>query len=167
MNERLGDPAKQPSVADTKTRVAELMEKVLKRHIATLDQESAERLKPISAKKRAMRTNHKAERAALDQHHAERWATESKARQARFSKGLKGVWDWLRGKHSAVRKRNEAEVAFKRERDAKERQDLITRQLADRRALQAEIRTERQRHASELALLYRDLAKNTRALARA
>ena len=163
VKERLGDPSKLPSVAETKARVAELMEKVLKRHITTLDKESAQRLKPIRAKKRAMRADHKAERAALDEHQAERWVAESKARQARFSKGIKGVWDWLRGKHSAVRKRNEAEVAFKRERDAKERQDLITRQLAERRALQADIRNERQRHASELTLLYRDLAK-TRAL---
>ncbi|KPP90428.1 relaxase/mobilization nuclease domain-containing protein [Erythrobacter sp. HL-111] len=163
VKERLGDPSTLPSVDETKARVAELMEKVLKRHITTLDKESAQRLNPIRAKRRAMRADHKAERAALDQRQAERWVVESKARQARFSKGLKGVWDWLRGKHSAVRKRNEAEVAFKRERDAKERQDLITRQLAERRALQANVRNERQRHASELALLYRDLAK-TRAL---
>lgn len=160
---RLGDPAQLPSVAETKARVTELMEKVLKRHIETLDKESAERLKPIRTSKRTMRADHKAERAALDQLQADRWVQESKARQARFSKGLKGVWDWLRGKHSAVRKRNEAEVAFKRERDAKERQDLVNRQLAERRALQAEIRSERQRHSGELALLYRDLAK-TRAL---
>ena len=160
---RLGDPSKLPSVAETKARVAELMEKVLKRHITTLDQESAQRLKPIRASIRTMRADHKAERAALDQRQAERWVAESKARQARFSKGIRGVWDWLRGKHSAVRKRNEAEVAFKRERDAKERQDLVTRQLAERRGLQADIHSERQRHASELALLTRDLAK-TRAL---
>ncbi|MBB4212782.1 relaxase/mobilization nuclease-like protein [Rhodothalassium salexigens DSM 2132] len=163
VKDRLGDPSTLPSVAETKARVAELMKKVLKRHITTLDQESAERLKPIHSKKRAMRADHRAERAALDQRQAERWVAESNARQARFSKGIKGVWDWLRGKHSAVRKRNEAEVAFKRERDANERQDLITRQLAERRALQADIRNERQRHASELARLTRDLTK-TRAL---
>lgn len=163
VKERLGDPSALPSVTETKERVADLMEKVLTRHITTLDKESAERLKPIHEKRRIVRADHKAQRNALDQHQAERWVAESKARQARFSKGFKGVWDWLRGKHGAVRKRNEAEVAFKRERDAKERQDLINRQLAERRALQADIRNERQRHASELTRLYHDLAK-TRAL---
>ena len=163
VKERLGDPASLPSVEATKARVADLMEKVLKRHIETLDKESAQRLTPLKDRKLAMRAAHKADRTTLDQKHASRWVAESKARQERFSKGLKGVWDWLRGKHSAVRKRNEAEIAFKRERDAKERQDLINRQLTERRDLQAEIRNERQRHAVELAQLYRDLARtNTR-----
>lgn len=159
IRECLGDPSSLPSVAQTKARVADLMEKTLHRHIQTLERERVQRLRPLHNKKAALRSAHKSARQALDKRHAERWATESRARQARFSKGLKGVWDWLRGKHSAVRKRNEADIVFKRERDAKERQDLIQRQLAERQALQAEIRKERQRHEADLTRLYHDLAR--------
>lgn len=159
VKERLGDPALLPSVAETKERVGNLMETVLKRHIKALDDESAERLKPVLKRKREMRGQHKADRKALDEHLADRWLRESKARQARFSKGLRGVWDWLRGKHSAVRKRNEAEVVFKTDRDRKERQSLIAQQLAERRALQTEIRREREEYSNELRQLYIELAR--------
>ncbi|SDR67484.1 relaxase/mobilization nuclease domain-containing protein [Erythrobacter sp. HL-111] len=163
VKERLGDPSTLPSVDETKARVAELMEKVLKRHITTLDKESAQRLNPIRAKRRAMRADHKAERAGARSASGGTLGGRIQSPPGALLQGPERRVGLLRGKHSAVRKRNEAEVAFKRERDAKERQDLITRQLAERRALQANVRNERQRHASELALLYRDLAK-TRAL---
>lgn len=165
VREYLGEPSLLPTVAKTKTRVSGLMKSVLKRHIAALEKERDDRVEPLMQFRREMRTAHRVARKTLDTLHKERWATEAKARQNRFSKGLRGVWDWLRGKHSSVRKRNEMEVAFKRERDRKERQDLVKLQLADRRALQSEIHAERERHADDLAELYRELAQ-TRTMAR-
>jgi len=165
VREYLGEPPLLPSVAETKDSVSGLMKSVLKRHIDKLEKDRDDRIEPLMQFKAEMRTAHRIARRTLRTLHKERWATEAKARQNRFSKGLRGVWDWLRGKHSSVRKRNEMEVAFKRERDRKERQDLIKLQLADRRELQAEIRAERERHADDLAELYRELA-HTRTMAR-
>ena len=161
----LGEPSALPTVAETKDRVSGLMKSVLKRHIDKLEKDRDDRVEPLMQFRREMRTAHRVARRTLDTLHKERWAAKSKARQNRFSKGLRGVWDWLRGKHDSVLKRNEMEVAFKRERDRKERQDLIKLQLADRRKLQAEIRAERERHADDLAELYRELAQ-TRTMAR-
>ncbi|TCO70992.1 relaxase/mobilization nuclease domain-containing protein [Chromatocurvus halotolerans] len=166
VKERLGDPGDLASVTETKQRMAWIYEQALKRHVDTLREQTKQRLQPVQARQSALRTQHRHERRALRDSQRERWDQESIERQARFSKGLLGVWDWLRGRHKAVRKKNEMEITFKRDRDRTEFQQLIQSQLEARQALQQELEKIREQHSQSLEQLYTDLAR-TQQMARA
>lgn len=159
VKERLGDPSDLASVQETKKRMASMYEKTLKRHVETLNAQTEERLKPVKARQSEQRTAHRQERRELRATQETRWQQESVDRQARFSKGLRGVWDWLRGRHRAIRKKNEMEVAFKRDRDRQEYQGLIQSQLAQRQALGQELEKLQREHEAGLEQLYTDLAR--------
>ena len=159
IKDRLGDPNALPTVEETKQRMGALYERALERHVVTLREQTKERLKPLRDRKAELTTQHRAERRTLREEQRQRWTKESAERQARFSKGLRGVWDWLRGRHKAVRKRNEMEVAFKRDRDRSEYQLLIRSQLTQRQELQKELEQVRREHSESLEMLYKDLAR--------
>jgi hypothetical protein len=65
----------------------------------------------------------------------------------------------MTGRYFKVRKQNELEVQFAKERDNTERHGLITAQLNERQELQANIKTARRREAEQVLALYRDAAK--------
>lgn len=72
----------------------------------------------------------------------------------RFSKGLlRSLWDRITGKHAAIRRQNEEELAASLVRDAAERQALVERQLAERRALHRQIKEHERRLETELISL--------------
>ncbi len=147
------------SVAETKSRIADLYTLALKRHVESAQADTTKQMQPLLSRKADLVAGQKAARVALSDRQKVRWTQESKTRQERFARGWRGVWDWLRGKNNAIRKRNEMEVTLKRDRDRQEMQALIQRQQAERQVLQNDIQAERRRHALELAGLYRDLAR--------
>lgn len=159
IKERLGDPGDMPGVEEIRQRVARLYEQTLKRHIHELNRAAAAELAPLQQQKRALVAGQREARATLRSNQRTRWTREAAARQERFSKGLRGVWDWLRGRHKALRRQNEMEIVYKRDRDRQERQTLIQEQLNERRKLQREIGRAQTRHANDLERLYRDLAR--------
>ena len=61
---------------------------------------------------------------------------ETKVRQERYSKGLRGFWDKMRGVHAKVKARNEAEAYEAHKRDQAERDRLVQRHLDQRRDLE-------------------------------
>ena len=62
-------------------------------------------------------------------------------RQARFRKGFSGLWDRLTGRHKALVVQNRLETERAALRDRREKDDLIFKQLAQRRKIAK--RTER------------------------
>ena len=89
----------------------------------------------------------------------DRWDGEQRERSNRTRKGWAGVWDFMTGKYFKVRKQNELEVQFAKERDRTDRHGLITTQLKERQDLQANIKSARRREAEQVLALYRDAAK--------
>ncbi len=77
---------------------------------------------------------------------------------ARLAHGLRGLWDRLSGKYARTRRQNEWEAWQGHVRDRDERDDLVQRQLDQRRALQHDIRLARSDHTKEMLLLHRDVA---------
>ena len=69
------------------------------------------------------------------------------------------MWQRITGKHRRLREKNEHEACNALLRDRGERDDLILDQLAERRALQAEIREQRERQHADLLLLREDIAR--------
>lgn len=106
----------------------------------------------MKAKRDALVAMQRLEREDLEQRLERRWQVEEVARAARFRKGLKGIWDWLIGRRSRTAVENEFEVALARQRDAEQRQQLVSAQLKMRRELQRQIRNVNSRKDKVLEL---------------
>lgn len=122
-------------VDTVKAKVARDVAKRLNAIASELDQQ-------IEAQKAAQRaaikelvTRQRAERQALSERQKERQQEEARVRQSRFRKGLKGVWDFLRGEHHRIAKQNKDEAAKATERDQSEKEELVAQQLKKRRRL--------------------------------
>ena len=156
---RLGDPAKLPSVAETRQKLASEIAPRLSRYIVESKRIAKLAMMPLKEKRDALKVQHKAERQASDKIHAERWNAEQRVRSSRVRKGLAGAWDFLTGKYFRLRKQNEMEVKWARERDNTERHALISGQMTERQTLQNQIRETRHKEAERILSLYRDSAK--------
>jgi hypothetical protein len=156
---KLGDPNQLHSVEDTKARLAEKIAPRLTGYIKDAKRMAASAMKPLIDERTRLTADHKAARDRLDKVHAERWNAEQNERASRTRKGWAGVWDFLTGRYFKVRKQNELEVQFAKERDRTERHGLITAQLRERQELQSNIKTARRREAEQVLALYRDAAK--------
>jgi hypothetical protein len=156
---KLGDPNQLLSVEETKARLADKIAPRLSGYIKDAKRMAASAMKLLIDERTHLTAAHKAAREGLDKVHAERWNAEQNERASRTRKGWAGVWDFLTGRYFKVRKQNELEVQFAKERDRTERHGLITAQLKERQELQSNIKTTRRREAEQVLALYRDAAK--------
>lgn len=156
---RLGDGEKLPSVARTLATIAERITPAIRRHIEEARGQFRERSNKLGQYKAEMTRFHGDTRESLDNRQRTEWDNETRARQARLPKGLRGLWHRITGKYSQVRRENETEAQRTRERQAQERQRLIDKQLEQRAVLQAQIRELRSRQAKQLAELRRDIGR--------
>ena len=76
---------------------------------------------------------HQRERKSLLERQEARSFAELRARQDRFNKGLRGLFDRITGAYSRTKKQNELEAFSAVKRDQKERDDLIHRHLGEKR----------------------------------
>lgn len=150
VRERLGEPDALPSVDAAKSKLATELFQTNKRHVREAEQKKQHALAPLEQRRRAMVVTQQRERADLKARQEERWTFETKARAARFDKGLKGLWHSLTGKNAAIQKRNLNEAYASLKRDREQTENLIAAQLEQRRSLQAEIQQVRERHAALL-----------------
>lgn len=157
--ERLGDPARLPSVAETQQRIANDIAPRLSTYIAEAKRIAHHNMQPLIAKREALKVQHQAERQAFDKSITARWNEEQRIRASRLRKGIAGAWDFLTGKYFKTRKQNEMESKFARTRDSHERHALINAQHKDRQALQELIKENRRKEAERILGLYRDAAK--------
>lgn len=138
---KLGTPEPLPTV-DTATD--DLKKKVSDRLLQLIDQakeKQAEALLPLKAEQRALTLLHHRERLALVNLHRERRVEESLRRLTRFNKGWRGIWDRFTGRTARLRAENEREAANCLRRDQMERDEQITTQMRQRRALQSKLDT--------------------------
>jgi hypothetical protein len=128
-------------------------------YIAEAKRIARHNMEPLVAKREALKVQHQAERQAFDKFITARGNEEQRIRSSRLRKGIAGAWDFLTGKYFKVRKQNEMEARFARERDSQERHALIRAQHKDRQALQELIKENRRKEAERILGLYRDAAK--------
>jgi hypothetical protein len=121
-------------------------------------------MKPLKEQKQKLTDAHQSARKEFDTKLKDRWDAEQQARASRTRKGWAGVWDFMTGRYFKVRKQNELEVQFAKERDRTERHGMITAQLKERQELQVNIKIARRREAEQVLALYRDAAKFRRML---
>lgn len=94
------------------------------------------RLSLIKANKSQLVQQHKNSRKILKAEQETRQIKETKNRQARYSKGLRGILDRITGKHQRIKKQNEQETLLAQKRDAQEKDQMIFKQLEQSQKLQ-------------------------------
>jgi predicted membrane chloride channel (bestrophin family) len=87
---------------------------------------------------------------------------EEKARAARTPTGLRGLWGWITGKNRKIRQENETEIARTQMRDSREKQDVVRKQLAERRTLQRQVKLAGEQQQKVLTELNQDVARAKR-----
>lgn len=101
---------------------------------------------------------HRDDREHQDNFHEERWQKEGLKRAARIRSGFKGLWDKINGRYWKNRKINEREAWLAYQRDRREREELINKQLAERQNLQTQINLLREKQEQERKALLRELS---------
>lgn len=135
VKEKLGDPKELRSVDEAKDHIAQEMQPVLSRW----QKELAEKKRALKAKQEKQRQQlvqeQRQARKQLKQKLEQRRILEAKQRQERFRTGLKGLWDRVRGEHRQIREQNEQEAWQNHVRDQKIKDDMVFRDLDERRDL--------------------------------
>ncbi len=156
---KLGDPAELDVVETVKLKLAERMTAKLKAFIDERQRGFSRDAAGRRQQKAEMVQRHRRERRQLRAKQDTRRVHETAARRERLNKGLlRGAMDWFTGRAKRIRKQNETATFLAYRRDVREKDDLILRQLDERRALQTHIRGERHRHTLGLLQLHRDVA---------
>lgn len=144
---RLGDTA-LPSILQAKHKIASGMIPAMDRMRGELDAQAQAAKAAHERQRQALVTRQRDLRAKQAQMLEQRQWQEARDRQARFRPGLGGLWDKLRGEHARVRRENEQEALKAMHRDRAKRDELILRQIEDRRRLTVE-RVQAQTHLAE------------------
>ncbi|MCO5056974.1 MAG: relaxase/mobilization nuclease domain-containing protein [Rhizobiaceae bacterium] len=155
---RTGDIEALPNVDKVKEHISSLVHDKLASFIRSASDEFAQAAQLLESRRIAMVERHRKARRELELAQRPRANDEARRRAERFRKGLLGLWDRVTGKHTELRRQNEAEAANCAERDATEKQALIQRQLEERQRLQEDFRQERQAATRVMTRIHREMA---------
>lgn len=156
---RLGTGEALLSVEQTRATIGERMVPGLKAHVAESRARFAERSATLGKYKSEMTQLHREAREKLKVRQETQWREETIQRAARLPKGIRGLWHRITGKYQQTRRENEAEAQATRERQAKEREAIIAKQLEQRSVLQRHFKELRHRQAQELLSLRADIGR--------
>ena len=135
VREALGDADALPTIDVVKERNAKAVAQKLEGFITELDAQEAKQKQTFQIALKELRERQRAERKQLKERQEKRRQEEVVERQKRFRSGLKGVWDFVRGEHFRIARRNKLEAVEAAKRDRAEHTENVTRQLAQRRAM--------------------------------
>jgi len=158
LEDRLGKAEDLPTVSEVKTTIDGRLSKLFKGFSDDLNLQHQKESAPLDEEKQEMTARHRAERERQDEIQEERWHAEELRRFARVRHGFKGLWDKLTGSYQRNRRRNEREAWHAYQRDQKEQEELIKKQLTERQNLQTQIKQLREKQEKERKELYRDLS---------
>lgn len=144
VRETLGDASTLPSLAEAKERYAHEMRTNINAHRKAMSEQARRRKEEHERARSALVAEQKAQRAKMTAAQDARQQREAVERQSRFRKGLGGVWDHLRGEHARIQKQNQAEAYAAFKRDRKQRDEMIFRQIEERRRIDQDRQRERQ-----------------------
>lgn len=154
---RLGDENTLPDVDEARAQIADDMLPTFQRFRDALDTQAGARKAEYEKRRGALVTRQRAERQRLSDEQDGRRAEENQIRQARFRKGLKGLWDVLRGEHKRIRELNEREAHEALAKDRAEKDRLVFTHLRQRRQLEFVKLRDRLRLVEDRRALERDM----------
>lgn len=153
---RLTKPEVLPSVAEARQQIARDVQTRLGELKTQQSQAIKVRLEELETKRARMTEKHTAERERLRALQLQQWEAEATSRQERFNRGLRGLVDLFTGKRRRITQRNERETLLAYQRDVRERDALIFRQLEARRTLQARIKRLERFENNRIQVMYRE-----------
>lgn len=156
IRERLGNRDKLPSVAEAKARIAQDMLAALDSFKSEIHAVETKQTEELEKRHHALVERQRGERQALREKQHAHLIEANQIRQARFQKGIKGLWDRLSGEHARIRKRNEQEAHKEKLRDRQELDDLAFAHLEQRQKIDAFRLRVRQQHVTERRKLETD-----------
>lgn len=154
---RLGDPAQLPGVGETRRRLATQVSDKLDGFRKVEDERLQTRLVALEQARRSLVIEQRRERAALQARHTDRATAERGARAAMLPRGLRALWSRMTGKYAALKKEIEAQSQSCVVRDRQEIQQLIDRQLSERKGLREQEKSLRADHEHQVRSLDRDI----------
>ena len=158
LKSRLGDPKDLRSVEQAKGWIAERMSEQLKRYVSELSAKHEKRNLASAFQRERMVSRHRQARSDLRRKQKERQEAEDRTRTARLPRGIKAIWSWMTGQTKKIRMQNALEISNSEARDRAEREEMIRKQLAERRTLQRQIVHARGKQHEAMADLNRDVA---------
>ncbi|MDM3872531.1 relaxase [Porticoccus sp. W117] len=129
---RLNGQDALPSVDEARARVAKEMQGRLSLLQRQQEEALQKRLKLIEDQRLTLVKEQTNQRRQLEERQQARWQAETKARQERYSRGLRGLFDRITGKYRQLREQNEHEALQAQERDRGEKDRLRFRHLEQR-----------------------------------
>ncbi len=156
---RLGSPDELPSVEKTKLQLAAKFTDKLQQFVGEVTSSHGKAEARLKQTRQALANRHRQERAQLKEKQKARRQQETQTRSSRLPTGLKALWFRVTGKYRAIKKQNEIEATNCNLRDRAERQELIDKQLRERRHLQYEFRLLRHHYGIQIKKLNRDMGE--------
>ena len=151
LQSRLGERMALPTVDNVKEKHTQTLLASIRKGMEQIEQKYQPRLTPLKQQKQDMIAQHQGERDRMKTKQDERWQQEVAQRQARLSKGLKGLWQRLTGRHQTLQQQNDLSTLHAFKRDQQQRDDLIYAQLQERQTLQNKLNTLHQQQQQEVA----------------
>lgn len=135
LEKRLGDRKELPSIEQAQAQLATEIIPNLK----NLYNEQSNRIQKLDSSYLRMRSQltriHKKQRSEQKAMQEKRTIAECKLRQERFNKGLRGLFDRITGAYSKTKRQNELETYQAAQRDEKQRDALVFKQLKQKQEL--------------------------------
>ncbi|QQG35172.1 MAG: relaxase [Micavibrio aeruginosavorus] len=158
----LGSGDDLPSIEKAKSHIASRMNAMLRCHIAEAELAQQKRMAMLALQREQIVERQRKERADLQAAHAKRAEREKAERASRLNKGFRGLWDRLTGRYGKQAAENEREHKLSAQRDRREKNTMIERQLDERQSLHILVRSTRAAHARDMEQLNRDVAEYMR-----
>lgn len=158
---RLGEPndtSPWPSFEKATNEIADRMSGALRRHVEEAERQARLRSAALHFQYTQTVQRQRAEREKLRFALEQRERAESAARAQRLSRGWRGLWDRVTGRHQRIQHQNEREALLAFYRDRQQKDDLIFRQLEERQGIVKRVRDEKKSHSLELQRLHADIA---------
>lgn len=156
---RLGDPEALRDLNAAKAEAAKLLTPAMQRHVKESRAAFDARAKVLAGYRAEMVAHHRAARETMSARQAETRRRETAIRAARLPKGLSGLWHRITGKYQQIRRENEREANLMARSHAGERQELVEKQMDQRRVLEARIKELRESQAERLRDLRREMGR--------
>ncbi|MEQ9489541.1 MAG: relaxase [Alphaproteobacteria bacterium] len=143
VRQRIGDGSDLASVDEAKTQLATGMLAKMQGFQRDLNERAKREREAFQEKRQVLVEVQRSERAQFAARQQNRQNIENQERQDRFRRGLKGLWDRMRGEHRRIMEENLREAKQAALRDQSEKDALVFDQLSARRDLVKETKKER------------------------
>ena len=160
VKQRLGDAKQLPTIEQVKLTIAKRWSEVEHKQETELKARQQAQIVSLIQRRQQIVEKQRVERTQLDQSQVLRRDKETLERSQRLSKGMRGLWDRVTGKHAAIKQRNEVETLQAFHCDRAEKDDLIFKQLEQRKLLHKQILETRRTQIKEFQAYRRHLARN-------